>query len=189
MITFNALHVQINHILLTCMTVSFHKEEVWAYKSSLTPPLLSLKCLYQSRKVSAHVFVVSNLPLSTILIFNFGIVPTVLFLFLFYILLAYRWGWGSQRLQCDVGMGVTEVTMWRGIVQLRNYLSFVSFFSELEWNGNEIHINYKSCNIEYCMVLFIILYAADTAIISDTTADLQSDIQYYCYTLYVSCDK
>lgn len=39
------------------------------------------------------------------------------------------------------------------------------------------------------MVLFIILYAADTAIISDTTADLQSDIQYYCYTLYVSCDK
>jgi hypothetical protein len=178
MITFNALHVQINHILLTCMTVSFHKEEVWAYKSSLTPPLLSLKCLYQSRKVSAHVFVVSNLPLSTILIFNFGIVPTVLFLFLFYILLAYRWGWGSQRLQCDVGLFNCEITFL-----------FVSFFSKLEWNENEIHINYKSCNIEYCMVLFIILYAADTAIISDTTADLQSDIQYYCYTLYVSCDK
>ena len=176
MVTFSAFEVQINHILLTCMTASFHKEEVWAYKTSLTPPLLSLKCLYQFRKVSAHVFVVSNLPLSTILIFNFGIVPTVLFLFLFYILLAYRWL-------------TPEVTVWRGIVQLRNYLSFVSFFSELEWNENEIHINYKSCNIEYCMILFIILSVADTAIISDTTADLQSDIQYYYYTLYVSCDK
>jgi len=39
------------------------------------------------------------------------------------------------------------------------------------------------------MVLFIILYTADTAIMSDTTADLQSDIQSYRYTLYVSCDK
>ena len=120
MVTSVRFRYKINHILLTCMTASFHKE-VWAYKTSLTPPLLSLKCLYQSRKVSAHVFVVSNLPLSTILIFKFGIVPTVLFLFLFYILLAYRWL-------------TPEVTVWRGIVQLRNYLSFVSFFSELEWN-------------------------------------------------------
>ena len=39
------------------------------------------------------------------------------------------------------------------------------------------------------MVLFIILYAADTTIMSDTTADLQSDIQSYRYILYVYCDK
>ena len=62
--------------------------EVCAHNTCLTPPLF-FKCLYQARKVSGHVFVcqrscicvlvVSILPLSTILIFDFLIDPTVHF--------------------------------------------------------------------------------------------------------------
>ena len=63
------------------------KGQVSAHKTSLTRHF-SLKCLYQTRKVSGHVFVlrVSILPLSTILILCFGIVPQV-FVFVFPILL------------------------------------------------------------------------------------------------------
>jgi hypothetical protein len=30
---------------------------IWPYKTSLTPPFVLLKCLYQARKVSGHVIV------------------------------------------------------------------------------------------------------------------------------------
>jgi hypothetical protein len=48
--------------------------EVLAHKTSLTSHIL-LKCLYQARKISCHVFVlgISTFPLSTILIFDFVI--------------------------------------------------------------------------------------------------------------------
>jgi len=62
--------------------------QVSAHKTSLTHHFL-LKCLYQTRKVGDHVFVVlriSILPLSTILILCFGIVRQVL-VFVFPILL------------------------------------------------------------------------------------------------------
>jgi len=61
--------------------------KVWGLKASLSPPLFSLKCQYQVRKESGHVFVlgVSILPPSTTLIFDFGTVPTVWY-FVFYIL-------------------------------------------------------------------------------------------------------
>ena len=55
------------------------RREVQAHKSKLTPPLF-LKCLYQSREVRGHVCIsvlgVSILPLSTILIFDFGVVSS-----------------------------------------------------------------------------------------------------------------
>ena len=40
------LHARINSL----------RGEIWAHKTSLTPPFL-LKCLYQARKVSSHLFV------------------------------------------------------------------------------------------------------------------------------------
>jgi len=45
-----------------------------------TPPLFSLKCLYDSGKVSGHV---SLLPLSVIFLLDLGMVPTVLYVLLF----------------------------------------------------------------------------------------------------------
>jgi hypothetical protein len=40
------------------MTASFQlKVGGWAHKTSVNPPFILLKCLYQDRKVSGHVFV------------------------------------------------------------------------------------------------------------------------------------
>jgi hypothetical protein len=53
-------------------------------KTSLTRPLL-LKCLYQAKKVSSHVFCVIDLPLSMVFLLDY--VSTVRYLFLFILLL------------------------------------------------------------------------------------------------------
>ena len=53
--------------------------EIWFHKL-VQPRHFLLQCLYQDKKVGGHVFMcwgVSILPLLTILIFDFGIVPTV----------------------------------------------------------------------------------------------------------------
>ena len=42
-------HIIINHIC--------SEREGWAHKTSLAPPLFLFKCLYQTRKVIANVFV------------------------------------------------------------------------------------------------------------------------------------
>jgi len=61
--------------------------EAWAHKTSLTPPLF-FKCLSQLNQESEQscicAFEVSILHLSMILIFDFGIVPTVWYFFVFY---------------------------------------------------------------------------------------------------------
>jgi len=57
---------------------------VWAHKTSLSPPL----CIevpvqrQESKQLCICVFGISILPLSTISIFYFGIVPTVIFFFI-----------------------------------------------------------------------------------------------------------
>ena len=71
-------------ILLTCRKhlhdcIISLRGEVWAHKTRLTLHFI-VKRLNQARKVTSHVFVclgVSMLPLSTISIVDFGIVPTV----------------------------------------------------------------------------------------------------------------
>ena len=72
-IIYNAC-IFILHLHLDDSIVS-QRGEAWTYNTSLTPPLFALKFLFQARKVSGHVFVFYgiNMPLSTILIFDFEI--------------------------------------------------------------------------------------------------------------------
>ena len=82
-------------ILLTCgkyvhAPIILLKEEVWAHKTSLTPPL-SIEV-----HMSSHVYVccgcLSILPLSVICLLDFGAVPSV---WLFLLLILYQSIWFS----------------------------------------------------------------------------------------------
>jgi len=73
-------------ILLTCMNhIISLREEVWAQKISLTSTFL-LKCQYQARKVSSHIYVclgcIKFVSVSMILL-DFRIVLTVWYFFFF----------------------------------------------------------------------------------------------------------
>jgi hypothetical protein len=75
-----------SHLESTCKHLHDHtiplRGEVWANKTSLTPPLLIEVPVpsMESERACICVLGVSILPLSTILIFDFGFVPTVWFL-------------------------------------------------------------------------------------------------------------
>ena len=94
-------------ILLTCRNHSmiWLRGEIWANDTSLARHFL-WKCLYQGKWGSfICVLGISILPLSTILIFDFGIVPTVWYFlsFILYMSVAKYWplGWRwSRRLKC-----------------------------------------------------------------------------------------
>ena len=78
-------------ILLTCGKHLYDRiislrREIWVHKTSLAPPLL-MKCMYQTRKVSGHVFCESNVsifPLSKIFLLDFETVLIVWYFLLFF---------------------------------------------------------------------------------------------------------
>jgi len=69
-----------------------------------------LKCLYQGRKVSDHVFVlrVSIVPLSTVLIFDFRTILTVWY-FLFFIILMQKHD-SEHSCICDGGINFASIS-------------------------------------------------------------------------------
>jgi hypothetical protein len=73
------LHVRVS-ILLTCDRIISLREEVWVHKTGLTLPLCYCIVVFQTGNIEWSCICViekSVLPLSTILIFDFGIVLTV----------------------------------------------------------------------------------------------------------------
>jgi hypothetical protein len=74
-----------SNIITPSNTKAFCLKICKRHQTSLTPPLL-LKCLYQAKELSSHVFVcwgVSIFSLSTIFLLDVGIVPTVWYICVF----------------------------------------------------------------------------------------------------------
>ena len=73
------LYVRVG-ILLTCDRIISLIGEVWVHKTTLAPPLCYRIAVFQTGNIEWSCVCLlekSVLPLSTILIFDFGIVPTV----------------------------------------------------------------------------------------------------------------
>ena len=121
------------------------REECQPHKTSLTLSLFNeVSVLRQESERSSNLLEVSNLPLSTILMFDFGIVPTVWY----FGIVPTVWYFGIVLQQC----GILELFQQCGILELFQQFGICLFFnlslktkSKFFWNVPRIILCKTAC--------------------------------------------